>query len=289
VSRHIVSPRKFTVSWKTSNFPFQTVKIFVFKLSQFSFSNCQNFPFQTVKIFVFKLSQFSFSNCQNFPFQTVKNFPFQNCQNFPFQTVKIFLSKTVKISIPNCQNFPFSNCQTITNHTNIDDPRETGCLKIFHFSIFQFSSQGFPLQFYRIIFIVTTIKKKTKQKKKFSILASPTMKINNEYVKEKKKINICLMVLPIFCWSVILDAGIMMEFLKRILIDLREEINWRNVRLFEFLEWIFKGLSGLLKAYKLFKKMRPIQITSKTPSLTLKFSQNIFPSILIRNKHFFFA
>jgi hypothetical protein len=44
-----------------------------FKLSKFSFSNCQNFLFQTVKI--------SFSNCQKFPFQTVPNstlfFPFQ--------------------------------------------------------------------------------------------------------------------------------------------------------------------------------------------------------------------
>ncbi len=33
---------------------------------------------QTVKIFLYKLSKFSFSNCQNFPFQ--------NCQNSPFQT-----------------------------------------------------------------------------------------------------------------------------------------------------------------------------------------------------------
>jgi hypothetical protein len=98
------------------NFPFQTVKIFIFKLSKFSFSNCQNFPFsncqnfllqtvkiflfQTVKIFFFKMSKFSFSNCQNFPFQSVKiflfkvsKFSFSNCQNFSFQTVKIFFFK----------------------------------------------------------------------------------------------------------------------------------------------------------------------------------------------------
>ncbi len=66
------------------NLSFQTVKIFLFKLSKFSF---------------FKLSKFSFSNCQNFPFS--------NCQNFPFQTVKIFLYKLSKFSFSNCQNFPF--------------------------------------------------------------------------------------------------------------------------------------------------------------------------------------
>ncbi len=54
-------------------FPFQTVKIFIFKLSKFSFLNCQKisfsklskFTFQTVKISLFKLSKFPFSNCQN--------------------------------------------------------------------------------------------------------------------------------------------------------------------------------------------------------------------------------
>jgi hypothetical protein len=44
----------------------QVLKIFFFKLSKFSFSNCQNFPFQTVKISLFKLSKFLFSNCQFF-------------------------------------------------------------------------------------------------------------------------------------------------------------------------------------------------------------------------------
>jgi hypothetical protein len=61
---------------------------------KFSFSNCQNFPFQTVKIFLFKLSKFSFSNCQIFPFQTVKISLFQ-LSKFPFQTVKVCFEKTV--------------------------------------------------------------------------------------------------------------------------------------------------------------------------------------------------
>ncbi len=39
--------------------------------------NCLNFPFKTVKIFLFKLSKFSFLNCKNFPFQTVRIFLFQ--------------------------------------------------------------------------------------------------------------------------------------------------------------------------------------------------------------------
>ncbi len=88
-------------SWHINqNSPFQTVKIFLSKLSKFTFSNCQNFPFQTVKIFLLKLSKFSFSNCQNFPFETDKIFlsklsklSFSNCQNFPSQTVKILLFK----------------------------------------------------------------------------------------------------------------------------------------------------------------------------------------------------
>ncbi len=40
------------------------------------YKNCQNFPFQTVKISLFKLSNFPFSNCQKFPFP--------NCQKLPF-------------------------------------------------------------------------------------------------------------------------------------------------------------------------------------------------------------
>ncbi len=65
-------------------------KLWVAKKFLLCRANCQNFPFQTVKIFLCKLSKFSFSNCQNFPFQLSK-FSFPNCQNFPFQTVKIFL------------------------------------------------------------------------------------------------------------------------------------------------------------------------------------------------------
>jgi hypothetical protein len=93
------------------------------KLSKFPFSNCQNFPFlncqnftfqtfpfQTVKISLFKMSKFSFSklskfhfsNCQNFPFQLSK-FPFPNCQNFPFQTIKIFLFQTASSKKQNSQ------------------------------------------------------------------------------------------------------------------------------------------------------------------------------------------
>jgi hypothetical protein len=64
-------------------------------MSKFSFSNCQNFPFQTVKIFLFKLSKFSFSNCQNF-LSKLSKFSFSNCQNFPFQTVRIFIFKLSK-------------------------------------------------------------------------------------------------------------------------------------------------------------------------------------------------
>ncbi len=112
---------KLCVAWK--------VKIFLSKLSKFSFSNCQKFRFQTVKNFVFKLSKFSFPNCQKFLFQTVKisfqtvkiflfklskiyfsicqNFPFQTVKNFLFKTVKIFLFKLSKFSFPNCQNFLF--------------------------------------------------------------------------------------------------------------------------------------------------------------------------------------
>jgi hypothetical protein len=102
----------------------KTVKVFLFKLSKFSFSklskltcpNCQSFPFQTVKI--------SFSNRQNFPFQTVKIFPFQtvkfsfsNCQNFHFQTVKIFLFKLSKFSPFKLSNFHFPNCQNFLFQT----------------------------------------------------------------------------------------------------------------------------------------------------------------------------
>jgi hypothetical protein len=72
----------------------KTVKVILFKLSKFPsklskffFPNCQNFPFQTVKILIFKTVKFSFQNCQNFPFS--------NCQNFPFQTVKISHFQTV--------------------------------------------------------------------------------------------------------------------------------------------------------------------------------------------------
>jgi hypothetical protein len=67
VSLHTsVPPRKFTVTQKLS-------KSSISDCQKISFSNCQNLPFQTVKIFYFKLSKFSF--------QTVK-FSFPNCQNF---------------------------------------------------------------------------------------------------------------------------------------------------------------------------------------------------------------
>ncbi len=45
---------------------------FLGSLLCFRIKNSQKFPFQTVKIFLFKLSKFLFSNCQNFSFQTVK-------------------------------------------------------------------------------------------------------------------------------------------------------------------------------------------------------------------------
>ncbi len=85
----------------------QTVKIFLFKLSKFSFSNCQNFHFQTVKIFFFELSKFSFFKLSKFFFFKLSKFSFSNCQNFPFQTVKIFIFKLSKFSFSNCQNFLF--------------------------------------------------------------------------------------------------------------------------------------------------------------------------------------
>jgi hypothetical protein len=69
-------------------------KIFLFKLSKFSFSNCQNFLFQSVKFFFFKLSKFSFSNVKVFLFKR---------QNFPLQTVKVFLFRLSKFSFSNCQ------------------------------------------------------------------------------------------------------------------------------------------------------------------------------------------
>jgi hypothetical protein len=50
--------RSVTKNWNST---FQTVKIFLSKLSKFAFSNCQNFSFQTVKIFLSKLSNFSLS------------------------------------------------------------------------------------------------------------------------------------------------------------------------------------------------------------------------------------
>jgi hypothetical protein len=96
------------------NFPFQTVKVSLSKLSNFHFPNCQIFTFQTVKFSLSKLSNFHFPNCQIFTFQTVKfslfklsKFPFPNCQIFTFQTVTISLSKLSNFSFPNCQNFPF--------------------------------------------------------------------------------------------------------------------------------------------------------------------------------------
>jgi hypothetical protein len=64
--------------------------------------NCQNFPFQTVKILLSKLSKISFPNCQKFPFQTVKI--------FLFKTVKIFFFKLSKFTFPHSQNFPFPKC-----------------------------------------------------------------------------------------------------------------------------------------------------------------------------------
>jgi hypothetical protein len=103
------------------NFPFQTVKISLFKLSKFPFSNCQNFSFQTVKI--------SFSNCQNFSFQTVKNFlfklskfPFSNCQNFSFQTVKNFLFKLLK----------FQTVTWMVKITERNQQKVTKCLGLFN-------------------------------------------------------------------------------------------------------------------------------------------------------------
>ncbi len=94
----------------------QTVKISLFKLSKFSFPNCQNFLFQNLKISLSKLSKFPFSNCQNFPFQTVKIF-LSKLSKFPFP-------KLSKFPFPNCQNFPFSNCQnflfqTVKNSTSV--------------------------------------------------------------------------------------------------------------------------------------------------------------------------
>ncbi len=94
------------------------------KLSKFPFSNCQKFPFQTVKISLFKLPKlssfkllkFSFSNSQKFTFQTVKN--------SPFRTVKIFLFKLSKFPFSNCQNFSKSlgntgiNCVQLTKSFN---------------------------------------------------------------------------------------------------------------------------------------------------------------------------
>jgi hypothetical protein len=91
------------------NFPFQTVKISLLKLSKFLFSNCQNFPFQTVKFSLFKLSKF--------PFSKLSKFLFSNCQNFSFQTVKISLFKTVKISLFKLSKFLFSNCQNFSFQT----------------------------------------------------------------------------------------------------------------------------------------------------------------------------
>ncbi len=70
----------------------------------FPFPNFQNFPFQTVKISLSKLSKFPFPNCQNFPFQTVKIFLIQTVKIFHYQTVKISLFKLSKFLFPNCQN-----------------------------------------------------------------------------------------------------------------------------------------------------------------------------------------
>jgi hypothetical protein len=86
-----------------------------------SFSNCQNFPFQTVKISLSKLSKFPFQNCQNFPLNTVKislsklsKFPFPNCQNFPLNTVKIFFFKLSKLKgTETLINFFFDRLETI--------------------------------------------------------------------------------------------------------------------------------------------------------------------------------
>jgi hypothetical protein len=80
----------------------------IFKLSKFSVPNCQNFPFQTVKTFLFKLSKFPFINCQKFPFINCQKFPFINCQNFPIQTVKISFYKLSKISFYKLSKISFS-------------------------------------------------------------------------------------------------------------------------------------------------------------------------------------
>ncbi len=74
-------------------------------MSKIPFPNCQNFPFQTVKISLFKLSKF----------------PFPNCQNFPFQTVKISLFKTVQKSQRNPETNPTKNPlknSSIHSHSN---------------------------------------------------------------------------------------------------------------------------------------------------------------------------
>jgi hypothetical protein len=67
---------------------FQTVKISLFKLSKFPFSNCQNFPFQNCQNFPFQTVKISLFKLSKFPFSKLSKFPFSNCQNFPFQTVK---------------------------------------------------------------------------------------------------------------------------------------------------------------------------------------------------------
>ncbi len=101
------------------------LKIFLFKLWKFCFSNCQNFPFQTVKIFHFKLSKFSISNCQN----------------FSFQTVKISHFKLSKFSMSNCQNLEwikcaqiFKFCRPIWKHPQTEKSYKSNKVLLFSFS-----------------------------------------------------------------------------------------------------------------------------------------------------------
>jgi hypothetical protein len=126
--------------------PIQTVKISLFKLSKFSFSNCQNSHFQTVKIFLIKLSKFSLSNCQNFPFP--------NCQNSHFQTVKISLFKLSKFSFSNCQNSHSQTVKIQPVQLNSHLPKKTNKKK---------SKNDFPMVFFQIQITAKIFKRRVKK------------------------------------------------------------------------------------------------------------------------------
>ncbi len=108
------------------------------KLSKLPFSNCQNFPFQTVKISLFKLSKFPFPNCQNFLFKLSKFSIFREIFDSGFRGSKS-LKNTVSI-------VPKNNESSLLKTPNFM------CLRLLYDSIYRKKNRNFMSFFSAFIF-----------------------------------------------------------------------------------------------------------------------------------------